>query len=144
MRPSFENTTTMPSETSGGALIELETEAVQRDLPSAVPNASTSPLSVPTTTTSLSAPGPAESDGAALTDHVGRPVSRVRRVSVPLLAAAYTASLVIAGANPGAAFATLACHCSCAVALGVNWGSGPGFLLPPVSQSNEGVGIDGI
>jgi hypothetical protein len=76
-----------PSAMRGGAMTSLDTLAVQRGLPS-VPNASTSPFAVPTTTSSSSAPGPAETGFPALTRQSTRPVAGSNRASVPSAAAA--------------------------------------------------------
>ena len=50
---------------------------------------------------------------------------------------------MIAGARPGAALPTLTCQLSCGVTLAVSVGNGPGLLLLPNSQPNEGGGIFG-
>src|SRR5512145_414623 len=42
------------------------------------------------------------------------------------------------------ALPTLTCQLSCAFALDVNVGNGPGLLLLPVSHDHDGAGIDGI
>ena len=74
--PSPANTATTPSPTRGGAITSVETRAVHFGLPSAS-NASTSPLSVPTTTIVASAPTPAES---ALAGGDAPDLAAVRRV----------------------------------------------------------------
>ena len=50
---------------------------------------------------------------------------------------------MIAGARPGAALPTLTCQLSCGVTLAVSVGNGPGLLLLPNSQPNDGGGIFG-
>jgi len=85
--PSPEVTTTLPSVTIGGEITSDDTRAVHSGLPSGS-KASTSPLSVPTTTSMASAPGPAESGLPALARHAGRPVAGSSLTSVPSSAAA--------------------------------------------------------
>src|SRR4029434_470323 len=101
MRPSPVHTTTMPSATRGGPSTSLVTFDCQSALPP-VSNASTSPLSVPTTTSVASAPTPAESLRPASIRHTTAPLAGSTRKMVPLLLAAYMASGVMAGASPGA------------------------------------------
>ena len=50
---------------------------------------------------------------------------------------------VIAGASPGVALPTGTCQATCGLAIGLNSGSGAGFLLLE-NQSNDGGGIEGI
>src|SRR5581483_7402720 len=107
MRPSPGNTTTTLPSMRGGAITSLDTRALQRALPLSASNARTSPLSVPTTTSDASAPGPADSACDALVFQATRPDAGSTRISVPSLAAAYTADGVIAGAKPGPALPTL-------------------------------------
>src|SRR5437879_219698 len=142
MRPSPEKTITTPSSTRGGAMTSLDTCALHAGLPSAS-KASTSPLSVPTTTCASSAPGPAEIFCPTLIRQTCRPVAASTRTSVPSVAAAYTADGVMAGASPAAALPTLTCQLSCGVTFAVNVGNGPGLLLLPNSQPNDGGGIFG-
>src|SRR6059058_3943717 len=49
----------------------------------------------------------------------------------------------MAGASPAAALPTLTCQLSCGVTFAVSVGNGPGLLLLPNSQPNEGGGIFG-
>src|SRR5437762_10305684 len=49
----------------------------------------------------------------------------------------------MAGARPAAALPTLTCQLSCGVTFAVNVGNGPGLLLLPNSQPNDGGGIFG-
>src|SRR5574337_1377334 len=142
MRPSPDSTTTTSPATIGGAITSLDTCAVHCALPS-TSNARTSPWSVPTTTCEPPAPGPASSFLPALMRHTTRPVAGSTRISVPSMAAAYTASGVMAGANPGAALPTSTRQLTLAVVFAVSAGSGPGLFEPPVSQSNDGGGIVG-
>ena len=76
---------TILSDTRGGAITSLDMRTVHSALPSAS-NASTSPLSVPTTTSESPAPGPADSGRPALTRQSARPVAGSSRVSVPSFA----------------------------------------------------------
>ena len=87
MRPSPENTIATSAATFGGAMTSLDTCDVHTGLPSAS-NASTSPLSVPTTTCASSAPGPAAIFWPALMRQTTRPLAASTRTSVPSLAAA--------------------------------------------------------
>src|SRR5437588_4741339 len=123
-------------------MTSLDTCALHADLPS-VSKASTSPLSVPTTTCASSAPGPAEIFCPTLIRQTWRPVAASTRTSVPSVAAAYTADGVMAGARPAAALPTLTCQLSCGVTFAVSVGNGPGLLLLPNSQPNDGGGIFG-
>src|SRR3981189_2013281 len=49
----------------------------------------------------------------------------------------------MAGASPAAALPTLTCQLGCGVTFAVNVGNGPGLLLLPKSQPNDGAGIFG-
>src|SRR5690349_22496458 len=139
MRPSPENTITMLSATRGGAMTSLDTRAVHCGLP-LVSKASTSPLSVPTTTSDALAPGPADSERFALTFHSTRPLAASMRISVPSLAATYALAATIAGAKPGPPLPTACCHSTRGVTVAVSCGIGPGLWPPPVSQANDGTG----
>jgi hypothetical protein len=77
-----------PSAALGGAMTSLPTRALHSALPSSGENARTSPLSLPTTTASASAPTPADSVRPALTRQTWRPVAGSILTIVPSDAAA--------------------------------------------------------
>ena len=77
----------MPSAVFGGEITSLPTLVAHSAVP-LVSNASTSPLSEPTTTTEPSAPAPADSVRPALTRQTARPFAGSIRITVPSAAAA--------------------------------------------------------
>ncbi len=77
----------MPSATLGGLTTSLVTFDCHIGLPSG-PNASTSPLSVPTATSVASAPAAADKRFAASMRHAVAPPAGSTRTSVPFVAAA--------------------------------------------------------
>src|SRR5512140_3716677 len=141
MRPSPDTTATIPSPTTGGARTSLLTRLVHNGLPLAS-YASTSPLSVPTTTRLPPAPTRAARRLPVSARHAVRPLfaSGLMRSASDL--ATYTASPASVGASPGAALPIDACQSTRALAVGWISGSGPGLFDLP-KMPNVGIEIDG-
>ena len=99
IRLSLLRTSTSPSATSGVASTSLEAWAFHRSLPS-TSNASTSPLTVATTTLPAPAAAPADRPARlAWMRHFCAPVPASKAASVPSAAAANTVPSEIAGVN---------------------------------------------
>lgn len=143
MLPSPANTAATFSATRGGATTSVATRDVHLGCPLPASNASTSPLSVPTTAMPSSAPTPPASVLPALVRQTERPVCASRRVTLPSVDAAYTASPTAIGVKPGMPLPIDADHATLACADALSSGSGPGFLLLPHSERSENEGGTG-